>query len=298
MLRAVHIPRHTWHPFPQAPRSWSFCRWFGHGLAGPHRRVIDTLERQRASLGFVRAYVADPDPSGSGLRVLLSQYVVWLGQATPAVMNPRVVVVDRSAGAARASARLVPGARSVSAALADNLRGCPFHIVLMLDTHAYPRHPQAFDTARQALAGAVMYAPGTAIIIHGAPVARTPFRAALDSSPAVYLRIHPAPAPESARIPANSPRPNSPNSPIQSEKSDIVPSRSRPCKSPPVPAVAATAPQPRTLLRNPSSKAIIDILVLFPGTRSATTEPRPKSPKSPKSYFPPPSCKSLFKMCL
>ena len=330
MLRSVHIPRHTWHPAPRFPRSWSFCRWLGHGLSKPHRHIIDALERQRMSCGFVRAYVVDPASADGTMRTLLSQYVRWLGQAKFPLMDPRVVVVDRSARTARHSAKSVPGSRPVSASLADNLRGCPFDIVLMLDAHAYPRRTFAFDTARQALVGAVAHTPGTAVILHGAPAPRSHFRAALASATSLYLKIlppslesaalsrgaaspppaeSPPPAPESAKVPANSLSQKKSDSvrnvrshPLRLEKSALVissrkcnpcgvaamskphaPSIARfmgymptqvtylgevgaihPAKAPPAAAVAATAPQPRTLPRTPSSKEFIDILVLFP----------------------------------
>ena len=292
MLRPVHIPRHTWHPVPQAPRSWSFCRWLGHGLSKPHRHIIDALERQRMSCGFVRAYVVDPTPADGTMRTLLSQYVRWLGQAKFPLIDPRVVVVDRSARTARSSAKSVPGSRPVSASLADNLRGCPFDIVLMLDAHAYPRRTFAFDTARQALVGAVAHTPGTAVILHGAPAPRSHFRAALASANTPYLKIlppprqpvsvfssqkslsplvayssfaaSPPPPPESAKVPANT---------LSQKKSDSVRKvRSHPllrAKAPPALAVAATAPQPRTLPRTPSSKELIDILALFPSFKKA-----------------------------
>ena len=229
MRQSVHIPRHTWHPVPQAPRSWSFCRWLGHGLSKPHHNIIDTLERQRMSCGFVRAYVVDPDPSDGAMRTLLSQYVSWLGQSIFPVMHPRVVVVDRSASCACHSAKSIPGSRPVSASLADNLRGCPFDIVLMLDAHAYPKRTFAFDTARQALVGAVAYAPGTAVILHGAPTARSHFRAALASATGLYLKILPPPL-ESAfpsSLATSSPQPTSelakiPANTLSPKKSDSV----------------------------------------------------------------------------
>ncbi len=291
MLQSIHIPRHTWHPVPQAPRSWSFCRWLGHGLPQVHLHIIDTLERQRMGLGFVRAYVVDPDPSDGTMRTLLSQYVRWLGQATFPLIDPRVVVVDRSVRFARHSAKSVPGSRPVSASLADNLRGCPFDIVLMLDAHAYPKRTFAFDTARQALVGAVAHAPGTAVILHGAPTARSHFRAALASATTLYLKIlppprrpvsvlpsqkflspsaeSPPPAPESAKVPANTLSQKKSDSvrKVRSQPSGARKVRSHPllrAKAPPALAVAATAPQPRTLPRTPSSKEFIDILVLFP----------------------------------
>ncbi len=296
MLRFVHIPRHTWHPFPQAPHSWSFCRWLGHGLPQAHLHIIDRLERQRMSCGFVRAYVVDPDPSDGTMRTLLSQYVRWLGQATFPLIDPRVVVVDRSVRFARHSAKSVPGSRPVSASLADNLRGCPFDIVLMLDAHAYPKRTFAFDTARQALVGAVAHAPGTAVILHGAPTARSHFRAALASATTLYLKIlppprrpvsvlpsqkflspsaeSPPPAPESAKVPANTLSQKKSDSvrKVRSQPSGARKVRSHPllrAKAPPALAVAATAPQPRTLPRTPSSKELIDILALFPSFKKA-----------------------------
>ena len=295
MLRSVHIPRHTWHPAPRFPRSWSFCRWLGHGLSKPHRHIIDALERQRMSCGFVRAYVVDPASADGTMRTLLSQYVRWLGQAKFPLMDPRVVVVDRSARTARHSAKSVPGSRPVSASLADNLRGCPFDIVLMLDAHAYPKRTFAFDTARQALVGAVAHAPGTAVILHGAPAPRSHFRAALASATSLYLKIlppslesaalsrgaaspppaeSPPPAPESAKVPANTLSQKKSDSvrKVRSQPSGARKVRSHPllrAKAPPALAVAATAPQPRTLPRTPSSKELIDILALFPSFKKA-----------------------------
>lgn len=269
MHRLVHIPPRTWHPAPRFPRSWSFCRWLGHGLPLAHRSIIDRLEAQRLRHGLVRAYVADPDPS---VPALLAAYVNWMRQCVITAIDPRVVVVGRSAVAARSAAAMVPGSRPVSATLADNLRGCAFEMVLMIDTHAYCRQG-ALDTARRALVGPVMPIPGTVVIFHSVSRIRS---VTSPGSPFVtsgaYIGITPHAACGSggdaaigkprAPVPSGSGSPLVVRfSPIQSEKSHR-PRRQPPPALPrllPVIAVAATAPHPG-YFRNPSSKELIDIL--------------------------------------
>lgn len=169
-----YIARRT----PRHPRSWHFRRWCGHHsipLSPYDLDIVEALEHQRQSTGYVRAVVGAMAPDHGTARVL-SHYIAWLRHIWSDCYTTRRTLVCGPASVSRLASGLCGGTvRRATLRHPEDLRGCAFDIALLFHTHT-----AGFTPLFCAVVPPMELVEGSVLIIQGDPSAPSGFAAFLD----------------------------------------------------------------------------------------------------------------------